>query len=575
MPLRDDRLAMEVSGLKVAYKSGGQRRYVLDKLGFSLSKGEIVALLGESGSGKSTLAKAVTGLLPPALATASGTLVLGTSEPVSLGNADGWGRIRGRRIGMLFQDARLALNPLVTIKAHFQECLSYHGIASLKAAVGIGAELLGYLGFEQPHDVLARYPFELSGGMCQRVCLALALSLKPDVLIADEPTSALDTVSQQEVLDLLRRLRGELALSVLLITHDIAVAHAASDRIIVLDKGVIVEEGASASVLAKPQAALTRELLAARRRPAYLPGSSGKAVAEPWPGAGTRTEACIGAGAGTEACTVAEAGAGGGGCATAGVGAPLLVASAVSQSLGGPVPVLHNASLTLHEGEILGILGRSGSGKSTLVRCMAGLDQPDAGSILFRGEDTALLRGRRKREHARHIQLIFQDARASLNPGRTALQLVQEPLHYLRIGRRREREELARRYLQEVGITDGLQHRKPPELSTGQCQRVAIARALVLGPEVLLCDEAVSALDMRVQAQILELLLRLHQQFGFAIVMISHDIRVLRTFCHTIAVLNEGRISEVRPAGDIHASPSPHTRLLLQCAGEMEAGLAL
>lgn len=236
--------------------------------------------------------------------------------------------------------------------------------------------------------------------------------------------------------------------------------------------------------------------------------------------------------------------------------------------------VLHDVNLTLNQKEILGILGQSGCGKSTLAKCMIGLESPSGGRVLYRGTDISRLQGQQKREICKQIQLIFQDARASLNPGRNALQLVQEPLQYLQIGSHREREALAAFYLKEVGIVGDTQIRRPPQLSTGQCQRIAIARALVLKPKVLICDEAVSALDMRVQAQILALLQRLHKQFEFSILMISHDIRVLRSFCDHIAVMNNGSFSEVKRASELlHESKQPHTQLLLKCAGDMEEGL--
>lgn len=523
---------MAVQDLQVAYNDHGRYAAVLNKLSFTIKRGEIVALLGESGSGKSTIAKAVTGLLPLSVRIDSGTLLLNDSEMVSLAHAVDWERIRGRRIGMLFQDARLALNPLMKIKAHFTESLTYHKLASARQALEIGVELLEKLGFHQPRKVMESYPFELSGGMCQRICLALAVSLKPDLLIADEPTSALDTISQMEVLDLLANLQRELDLSILFITHDLAVASAISSRVIVLNKGVIEEEGATSLVMNQPTAPYTRSLLNARKQLTVTSVSEEYALQS---------------------------------------AVPLLEVKGLSKAFG--QPVLQKVDLALHEREIVGVLGQSGSGKSTLVRCIAGLEQPDEGVIMYGGEEISRWKGKRRREHCRSLQLIFQDARASLNARRTALQLVQEPLNYLKLGSRQERMQAAKMYLDEVGITGELQQRTPAQLSTGQCQRIAIARALVLSPKVLLCDEVVSALDMSVQSQIIELLRRLHKKFGFSIVMISHDIRVLRAFCHNIAVMHEGNFCEVREASDIDQSLLPYTQQLLKCAGDMEAGL--
>lgn len=527
---------LQIRELRVAYPQDGRLVPVLDNLSFELAQGEIVTLLGESGSGKSTIARALTGLLPPSARIGGGVMTVGAEPGVDLsGKGVPWARIRGRRIAMLFQDAQQALNPLLTIQGHFSESLLFHRLAGAEEVRDICASLLGALNFSDPLDVLARYPFELSGGMCQRICLALALCLKPAVLIADEPTSALDTVSQKEVLDLLQAMRRKMGLTVLFITHDIAVANAISDRIIVLNRGVIEEEGDARTVLTNPAAAYTRGLLASRAQVA-------------------------------EAAREREQPA---------VGEPHLEIVQLDKSFGRKKHVLHKVDLTLHEHEILGILGQSGSGKSTLARCIAGLEPSGGGRILFRGADVTRLRGKPGREMSKRIQLVFQDARASLNPRRTALQLVQEPLQYLRVGAKREREMLAMFYLNEVGITGDAQKRRPPQLSTGQCQRVAIARALVLRPEVLVCDEAVSALDMSVQAQILTLLRRLHQQYGFAIIMISHDIRVLRSFCHNIAVMNEGTFCEIGQADELlRDSKQPHTQMLLRCASDMEAGLS-
>lgn len=535
MSNREVETILRVHDLQVSYRQNRQFITILDNLAFDLRKGEILALLGESGSGKSTIAKAVAGLLPPSAHIGGGFLQIGsTTIPDLSAKSIRWEPIRGRGIAMLFQDAQLALNPVLKIKDHFKESLLFHRMTSAEEVMSVSAKLLSMLNFTDAPTILDRYPFQLSGGMCQRICLALALCLKPAVLIADEPTSALDTVSQIEVLDLLKRMQKELGLTVLLITHDIAVANAISDRVVVLNKGVIEEQGETGAVFAKPRAAYTRQLLSSRSRIA-LPLRDRE---QPQPDE------------------------------------PLLEIVQLEKTFHPGTRVLHNVYLALNKKEILGILGQSGCGKSTLAKCIAGLESPDGGRVMYRGTDISRLQGEPKREICKRIQLIFQDARASLHPGRTALQLVQEPLQYLRIGRGKEREAMAKLYLDEAGISGEAQTRRPPQLSTGQCQRIAIARALVLKPEILICDEAVSALDMSVQAQILTLLQRLHRQFGFSIVMISHDIRVLRSFCHHIAVMNDGSFKEgKRASAQLHESDQPYTRLLLKCAGDMEKGL--
>ncbi|WP_281890487.1 ABC transporter ATP-binding protein [Paenibacillus sp. YYML68] len=535
MQLKQSEPLMQVDDLHVTYRQGVKHAVkVLDGVSFGLRKGEITALVGESGSGKSTMARALMGLLPPSARVEGGSLRIGAEFKADLSRSNiAWSAVRGRKLGMLFQDARQALNPMLTIGDHFKESLLYHRIATADQVATIAVSFLNRLNFTDGRSLLNRYPFELSGGMCQRICLALTLCLEPKVLIADEPTSALDTVSQKEVLDVLKRLQAELGLTVLLITHDIAVAHAVSQRVIVLNRGSIEEEGDTRAVFLAPRAAYTKQLLASRSpitkatRARRSTTSGGEPVLEAF-----------------ELCKTFPSGR-----------------------------VLNDVQFTLGQGEILGILGESGSGKSTLARCITGLELPDRGILKYRGTNIAGLKGRARRELARHIQLVFQDARASLHPGRTALQLVQEPLDYMRIGQRKEREMMAAYYLHEVGISVEAQRRRPPELSTGQCQRVAIARALVSGPDVLICDEAVSALDMSVQAQILRLLQRLHKQFDFSILMISHDIRVLRSFCHQIAVMEQGSISEIRAGELLHESERTYTQQLLRCAGELEEGL--
>ncbi len=525
-----------VEQLQVSYRSKEQARPILHGLNLTLHQGETVCLLGESGSGKSTLAKAITGLLPPSAQVGSGSLALAGGIAVDLADDNGsgsipWQRIRGTELALLFQDARQALNPVMTIGQHFKETLLDHRKAKPDEVESISCRLLRKLGFTDPLVLLSSYPFQLSGGMCQRICLAIALCLEPKVLIADEPTSALDTVSQREVLSLIRAMQLDLGLTVLLITHDLAVARAVSDRVIVLDQGRLVEQGSVQRVFSQPKALFTRQLLAYRSQ-----------VSAPAKLRSTRK---------SSAC--------------------LLEVRRLHKSYDANQPIVRDASLTLDEQEIVGVLGQSGCGKSTLARCIAGLETPNAGSILLRGTDISGLQGKARREICRRIQMVFQDARASLHPGRTAQQLVQEPLQYLRIGNKQERIALASHYLQEVGIEGEAQYRKPPQLSTGQCQRIAIARALVLKPEVLICDEAVSALDVRIQAQILKLLKRLHKQYRFSILMISHDVSVLRSFCHHIAVMSDGRFQEGKQASvRLHESSQPHTQLLLRCAGDLE-----
>jgi peptide/nickel transport system ATP-binding protein len=523
---------LSVEHLNVSYTQGKGKTalQVLNDISFTLGKGELLTLLGESGSGKSTCGMALLGLLPPSAQIGGGTLQLRNETPIDLGSsAADWRSIRGKRVAMIYQDAQLALNPIQTIRVHFQETMRFHKLGTPKEIEEKSRKMLSLLNFDDPERVLDSYPFELSGGMCQRVCIALILSLQPEVLIADEPTSALDSVSQKEVLNLLQDVRKRFDLSVLLITHDIGVAYKVSDRIIVLEQGSIVDEGPVAEVLLRPRKEYTRTLVAARNF------SNEKLPVQRKTG---------------ELLLRVE-------------GLGKVFGRGLAPKGKDGVRALAGLNFDLYRKETVGILGFSGCGKSTLARCIVGLEAPDAGKITYHGQDITYLRGKKRQWVCKNMQMVFQDARASLNSNRTAFQLVQESLKYLKLGTKREREEKARHYLARVGLAADTQNRRPPQLSTGQCQRVAIARALVVEPDVLLCDEAVSALDMIVRKQILDLLQDLQRTFGFAIVMISHDIRVIRHFCQMVAVMKDGRFLEFVPTGLLGQEPgSDYTRSL-------------
>lgn len=524
--------ALSVEQLKVSYEQNKKRLSVLDGISFVLEKGEILALLGESGSGKSTCGKTLIGVLPPSAKIDKGTVCFGNGDNVDISdNHINWKAIRGTRVGMIYQDAQLALNPVKTIRAHFEEILKNKLFPSKGAMENVYCDILRLLNFDDPELVLNAYPFELSGGMCQRVYIAMILSLEPEVLIADEPTSALDTVSQKEVLQLLRNTQKKLGISVLLITHDIGVVYEISDRVIVLNEGKIVEQGTVHDVLLHPKEHYTKQLIEARNLPAFSRQSS--------------------------MCRE-----------------PLLQIERIKKTFqkgNKRKNALNQVDLIVCKGETIGILGFSGCGKSTLAKCITGLEMPDQGKIMYNGQDISMLHGRKRQHICKSLQIVFQDARASLNPRRSALELVQEPLKYLKIGTAKDRTEKALFYLRSVGIEGDVLHRSPPQLSTGQCQRIAIARALIVEPDLLICDEAVSALDMILQKQILDLLLNLQKSIGFAYIMISHDARVIRHSCERVAIMNNGFFVDIVSTDRLTAqSENKFTCQLLSCAGNMD-----
>lgn len=493
---------LTVRDLCVSYAHSSGRKQVLQNVSFSLREQECLTLLGESGSGKTTIAKALLALLPPSAAVEAGELRLGEGPPLHWRTPAAIRALRGSQVAMVFQDARLSLDPSLRIWDHFAQTMAAHARhlpeAQLRQEV---TDLLRQLDLAEIPRILRSYPAQLSGGMCQRVAIALALCLRPRVLIADEPTSALDVVSQRETLELLARVKRAFRLGILFITHDLAAAHRISDQILVLHRGTVVERGPAAAVLTAPKSAYAQTLLAAGRRPA------GHTRAAP----STKTEA------------------------------PLLHVCGLKKSFAGKPRVLDGVELALYPGEIVGLLGKSGCGKSTLARCILGLCPYEEGTITLGGRDLQTLNSKQR---ARRVQMIFQDARDSLNPRRTAQALVLEPLDYQKRPVA-DRTALARRYLTLVGLDQQAQSRRPPQLSTGQCQRVAIARALAAGPEVLVCDEAVSALDSGVQQQVLELIASLRERMGLSILMVSHDLRVLSSFCDRIAVMESGRLVQV------------------------------
>lgn len=512
---------LSIEHLQVALPAGGDRSHALYDLSLDVQPGEVVCVVGESGSGKSMLANAILRLLPAAVEITAGRILLNGQDLASLAAAS-MRQLRGKEIGMVFQEPMSALNPLLRVGTQIEESLRTHGIGNAAERRQRVLQLLDYVGLAEPARLSRRYPFQLSGGQRQRVAIAMALAFSPAVLIADEPTSALDVTTQAQILDLLQRIRRERNMAVLFITHDLGVVQAIADRVLVLEKGRVIEQGTKATILNAPQQPYTRQLLAAAAGPVTL--RSGFAI-----------------------------------------GPAVLAAQGLHKTFssreGGwrkrHTVALADVALSLHRGQTLGVVGESGSGKSTLGRTLIRLLQPDSGLIQWAETEVAQLSQRRLRPLRQNIQMIFQDPVSSLNPRRSVGEIIMAgPLAH---GATREQARAkARQVLEWVGLAPAAFDRYPQAFSGGQRQRIGIARALALGPQVLIADECVSALDAVVQAQILQLLERLQQRLGLSIVFITHDLRAAAHLCDHLLVMHHGRVVEAGDSAQVLQAPQ-HT----------------
>ncbi|MFJ3789548.1 ABC transporter ATP-binding protein [Kitasatospora sp. NPDC090091] len=511
----------------------------VDGVRFELAAGDSLGLVGESGSGKSTTALALLRMLPAGGRITGGSVGLDGQDLASLTEPALRG-LRGRRIAMVFQDPMSSLNPVLTVGRQLDEALRAHGDAPRTERAARAAELLDLVGIPDAAGRLRDHPHQFSGGQRQRIMIALALAHDAEVLVADEPTTALDPTVQQQILRLLARINRETGTALVVISHDLGVIARTCRRILVMRGGRVVEHGETTDVLAAPRHPYTKQLLAAVPR---LEAPS-RAAANSTPGE-----------------------------------EPLLTVRGLGKTYGPrrrPVTALADVDLELHPGETLGLVGESGSGKSTLARALVQVHAPSAGSIRFRGEEFGVRRGRGRdasgRAARREIQMVFQDPYSSLNPRLTAGQIIAEPLIAHGLGDRAARERRVAELLEQVGLDPSWADRHPRSFSGGQRQRIGIARALAPGPSVLICDEPVSALDVSVQAQVIELLARLQRELGLAVLFIAHDLAVVRQVSHRIAVMHRGRIVETGPADRVVTAPEhPYTAELLAAVPRLEA----
>ncbi|MFF2847732.1 dipeptide ABC transporter ATP-binding protein [Streptomyces sp. NPDC058001] len=545
---------LRVSGLRVAYHTATGTHVAVDGLDLEVAAGQITAVVGESGSGKSSTAHAVVGLLPGTGRVEAGGIRLDGEELTTLGEKE-WRRVRGRRIGLIPQDPGVALDPVKPVGRQVAEVLRVHGLAATgRAAAGRAVELLAEAGLPDPAFRARQYPHELSGGMRQRVLIAMATAAGPRLLVADEPTSALDVTVQRQILDHLQDVVTSTGTGILLITHDLAVVADRAQHVVVMSKARAVESGPTRQVLEDPQHPYTRGLLA------DVPGASAS-------GARVRVSSAREVpvrfgGRVREEGPVPEEGSG-----RALLRVRDLVKTFPTRGPGLRHPrrvAVDSVGFDIARGETLGLVGESGSGKSTTARMVLGLEHPDSGTVRLDGDDITTARGAARRRLHRRVQLVYQNPYASLNPRFTVEELLTEPLRNFRVGDRLERAATVRRLLDDVALPADVLRRKAAELSGGQRQRVAIARALSLDPELLVCDEPVSALDVTVQARILELLVGLQERHGLSYLFISHDLAVVGQISDRIAVMRDGRVVETGDTDRILRSPRhPYTRELL------------
>ena len=508
---------LEIRNLTVPLPAGADRPFAVQDLSLSLGRGEILCIVGETGSGKSLTAFAAMGLLPPALPKPGGAVLFDGQDILNLSPAERR-HLNGNRLAMIFQEPTAALNPVYRIGDQVAETFRLHTDLSPDAIRQRVMALLAEVRLPDPAAIMRAYPHQISGGQAQRVMIATALALDPAVLIADEPTTALDVTTQAQILKLMLELRDRHGTGIVFITHDFGVVAEIADRVAVMRHGRLVEVGPATRVLTEPQADYTRALLAA------VPRLEPRA-------------------------------------ARGGLGAAVLRAQAITKTFrrsvfgqARDVAALDGVDIAVRRGETVGLVGESGSGKSTLANCVIRLTEPDGGTITLAGGDFSGLDGRALRAARRRVQIVFQDPYSALDPRQSAADAIAEGpiVHGVSPA---EAQARALDLLEAVGLDRAAGRRFPHEFSGGQRQRICIARALAVEPELLIADESVSALDVSVQAQIIDLLARMQQRLQFGMLFITHDLRVASRICDRIAVMRQGRIVEEGEPRTLFAAP--------------------
>jgi len=565
---------LRIEDLKISFSLHGIWHEVVKGVNFRVRRGSVVALVGESGSGKSVIAQSVMGILPSAGRVTNGRILLdpgGGEETVDIAALDPNGSqfrtLRGTRMSMIFQEPMTSLAPLHTIGNQISEALTTHVPVDRKEARARSEEMLGLVGFPRPKRAFDMYPFELSGGLRQRAMIAMALICRPALLIADEPTTALDVTIQAQVLSLLKELQQKLDMGMLLITHDLGVVANMADEVVVIYHGEIMEAGPADAIFRSPRHPYLKALLKAVPHFDMEPGERlvslrdmgkdrGKVRSAPALPADKAQrqvvdDASLIAARNLRKCFGTRKGSWFGGTAEP------------------PVTVVDGVSFDVKRGECLGLVGESGCGKTTLSKILMRAVTPDSGSLTYSGPDGEVdilkLEGAKLKAFRPRIQMVFQDPVSSLSPRMTVLNIIREPLQIHGRGTARQQVERCVELMQAVGLDPRFLNRYPHSFSGGQRQRIGIARALALNPDMLILDEPVSALDVSVQAQILNLLKDLKSELGLTYVFISHNLAVVDYMADRIAVMARGRLVEIAPAHDLFRKPvHPYTRALLK-----------
>ncbi len=570
---------LEVRDLAIEFRVHNSHVKAVDGVDFRVRPGTTVAVVGESGSGKTVVSQCIMGLLPKVGRIARGSVLFndrGTTIDLAKLDPEGaaYRRVRGGRISIVFQEPMTSLSPLHTVGNQISEAVRLHQTRDEKTALGLAEDMLARVGFPDPKKALRTYPFELSGGLRQRAMIAMALVCRPALLIADEPTTALDVTIQAQILKLLKDLQNDLGMAILLITHDLGVVANMADEIVVMYRGRVMEAGMREDIFRRPEHPYLKALLRAVPRFDMKPGEKlvplraiesdlGEIVRrrdapsdrrQTNPGSAARAAERSGALLQVKnlrkSYTIRNSG-------FLGAGAPQSTLA------------VDDVSFDVAQGECLGLVGESGCGKTTVSKIVMRALAPDSGAVLFEGRNVHELQDAELFEYRRQVQFVFQDPFGSLNPRMTVVDIVAEPLVIHKIGDNASRRATVSELLRVVGLDDRALNRYPHSFSGGQRQRIGIARALALGPKLLLLDEPVSALDVSIQAQVLNLLKDLKKALGLTYVFVSHNLAVVDYMADRIAVMCAGRLVEVAPRAQLFREPiHPYTQALLSAVPE-------